>query len=369
MNNAQTLRCWLALYLIPGIGPRFFHDCLARGDSPEQLFTRSSTELQAAGYALPLINALQQPDWPAVDRLLQWQQQAALRHIITLQAADYPALLRSLPDAPPVLFAQGNRSLLQQPQIALVGSRKPTPLGLENAAYFAKELVTRGITVTSGLALGIDTASHQGALQAGGDTIAVLGSGLACIYPKQNLKLADMLAEHGLLLSEFPPLTSPKAHYFPRRNRIISGLSLGVLVIEATLRSGSLITARLAAEQGREVFAIPGSIHNPQSKGCHALIHQGAKLVETVEDILQEISSLLAVPQPNSLPSQSVSHPLCTTDQALLACIDDTTTTMDTVIQRSGMHIADITTALLRLELQGYVVAALTGYYRVRAGF
>ncbi len=232
------------------------------------------------------------------------------RHLITLHDARYPTLLREIDDAPPMLFIQGDPTILNLPQIAIVGSRNPSASGRQTATDFAHFLASAGLAITSGLADGIDGAAHQGALETKNSTLAVTGTGLDRVYPAKHRELAHRIAEQGALISELPPGTPPIPANFPRRNRIISGLSLGTLVVEAAQKSGSLITARLATEQGREVFAIPGSIHNPLARGCHALIRQGAKLVETAGDILEELAPLLGTAyQPNTpIPKPDRAH-------------------------------------------------------------
>ncbi|MFN7096767.1 MAG: DNA-processing protein DprA [Gammaproteobacteria bacterium] len=289
--------------------------------------------------------------------------------IIRLKDAAYPALLKEIQDPPAILYALGNLDLLQTPQIAMVGTRKPTINGRETAKQFAAYLAKAGFTITSGLALGIDGASHEGALQAGGNTIAVLGNGFDHIYPKTHQQLYANIARHGLLLSEFEPSVGPRAENFPKRNRIISGLSLATLVVEAAVKSGSLITAHLASDQGREVFAIPGSIHNPQARGCHALIKNGAKLIETVDDVLIELRALLQFQL--DLP------PLPATDEKLLVSrldkklsnmlkyVDYVPTSINHIIEHSGESHDTIFAALIQLELAGYVISTAAGYTRV----
>jgi len=305
---------------------------------------------------------VQQPNWSAAEKDLAWSK-ASDCHLVIQSDEDYPILLRELSDAPVVLYVQGDVEQLAQPQLAMVGSRNPTTNGKETAERFAHSLAHAGLVITSGLALGIDAASHKGALAALGKTVAVIGSGLQHIYPSSNLSLAKDIRLHGALVSEFPPETVPKPQYFPRRNRIISGLSLGVLVVEAALRSGSLITARFASEQGREVFAIPGSIHNPLARGCHQLLRLGAKLVEVVEDVLEELGSLqqvLSCHQPVKLPAADLPASL----REILLHIDYSTTPMDTIIMRSGLTASAVSSMLLSLELRGMVQIVPGGYAR-----
>ncbi len=353
MDQREILRHQLALLLIPGIGPVQFRELLERAGDIAALF--------ASPPPCKFQNALRHPDWAAVDHCLAWVEQEGC----TLLAEDnplYPEPLRQLHDAPPLLFARGDISVLQNPQLAMVGSRNPTVVGRETAREFARTLAASGMTITSGLAMGIDAASHQGALDGGGQTIAVFGTGLDRVYPAKNRELAHTIVEQGgLLLSEYPPGTEPKPANFPRRNRIISGLSLGTLVVEAALRSGSLITARFAAEQGREVFAIPGSIHNPLARGCHQLIRQGAKLVESAQDILEELA-----PQLRTLLAETESKPSLVVEEKehniLLECMGDGTSNVDQLVQRSGLTADAVSSMLLLLELQGHVVSTAGGY-------
>jgi DNA processing protein len=279
-------------------------------------------------------------------------------------------MLRGIADAPLALFVKGEAKLLGEPQLAVVGSRNPSPGGAENAFEFAAFLSRCGLLITSGLALGIDGQAHRGALQQGSPTIAVCGTGLDIVYPAAHTELATQIAQRGALVSEFFPGTPPQRANFPRRNRLISGLALGVLVVEATLRSGSLITARLAAEQGREVFAIPGSIHNPMARGCHRLIRDGAKLVESGEDVLTELGPLLGslidqtASQPESGGSRDLSDRTLTKEYAelLQACGGDPVS-VDQLAERTKLTTAEVSSMLLILELQGYVASGAGGRY------
>ncbi|HLB57464.1 MAG TPA: DNA-processing protein DprA, partial [Gammaproteobacteria bacterium] len=282
---------WVAATRLSGVGPLTLRRWLDLFGDIKILFSISAVELKKAGLSEKQLHALKNVDWRNVESDLRWSEKNRCE-IISLVDPRYPRLLREIPDAPSLLYVRGDVNLLSQSQLAIVGSRNPTAVGNQMAEDFAYSLTKAGLVVTSGLALGIDAASHRGALRATGKTIAVFGTGLKHIYPRSHRSLAEDIAEQGALVSEFPPDESPKAKNFPRRNRIISGLSIGVLVVEAVLRSGSLITARYAVEQGRDVFAIPGSIHNPLARGCHALIRQGAKLVETAEDIVEELDAL-----------------------------------------------------------------------------
>jgi DNA processing protein len=274
-------------------------------------------------------------------------------------------LLREIPTPPPVLFVRGDPALLSRPQLAIVGTRNPTASGRRTAREFAAHLAGAGLVITSGLALGIDAEAHRGALEQGW-TVAVMGTGPDRLYPARHRELARQIAEQGALVSELPPGTPPNAENFPRRNRVISGLSLGTLVVEAATQSGSLISARLAGEQGREVFAIPGSIHNPMARGCHALIRQGAKLVETGADILEELGPLAAtVTTPDPHPRDIPTSPAVSPDPehaALLALLGESPTAIDTLVERSGLTAEAVSSMLLIMELQGYVASA-GGFY------
>lgn len=302
------------------------------------------------------------------DRDLEW---LAINEValLTPEDSDYPSLLKRIHQVPPLLFVRGNRHNLALPQLAIVGSRNPSPSGTTNAFDFARQLCRIGFAVTSGLALGVDGAAHQGALAAGGQTIAVMGTGIDTLYPSRHRGLVTrLLAEGGTLVSEFPLGTPPNPDHFPRRNRIISGMSLGVLVVEAAIRSGSLITARYAMQQGREVFAIPGSIHNPMSRGCHALLREGATLVEQVRDLREPLQGLLALKwaeaQPQSEAPAKPSIKLDEEEQLLWDSIGFETTSLDTLLERSGLEAGRSLSILMRLELKGLVQQTPGGYAR-----
>ena len=294
---------------------------------------------------------------------LRWIDASGARLILCTETA-YPPMLAQTTGGPAVLFVLGSVEVLGSPQLAMVGARKPTAAGRKNARDFAAALVRAGLTITSGLAMGVDAASHEGALLADGTTVAVCGTGLDTVYPTENAGLANRIRERGTLVSEFPPRTAPLARNFPRRNRIISGLSHGTLVVEATQRSGSLITARLAAEQGREVFAIPGSIHSPLSRGCHKLIREGAKLVEEPLDVVSE----LQIPLLSQRVSQPVSNakgfpPLDKGYEMLLDALGFEPATLDVLVARTGLPGAALASMLLILELEGHVAALPGGRY------
>jgi DNA processing protein len=328
--------------------------------SPEQVFSESPAGLLALGLSKTIVNALQKPDWSRVAQDLTWLEQSHC-HVITINQALYPERLKQIADPPPLLFVRGNPHLLQSPQIALVGSRNPSKQGEQTAFEFAKNLSHYGLVITSGLALGIDAASHRGALAANGLTIAVTGTGLDRVYPGKHKELATEIVQTGAMLSEFPPTTLAKANHFPRRNRIISGLCQGLLVVEAAKESGSLITARFALEQNREVFAIPGSIHNPLARGCNALIREGAKLVETTQDILEELNYTFQQ-DAQDLPVAAQST-LDLEQQTLLNLVQFSPTSIDTLVELTGQSTDILIAGLLILELQGYLEATAGGCY------
>ena len=364
--NPDALRCWLALQRVAGLSATALDALFQHFDSVQAVFSASRSALQAVltGDQVPVVDAiLRGPITSALAPTLAWLEQAN-HHVITFRDQNYPLLLREIARPPVVLFVVGDHQQLVTPQLAIVGSRNPTPSGLENAASFARALCHSGLTVTSGLALGIDGAAHEGALEAGGRTIAVLGSGVDQVYPSRHAKLATRIIENGALVSEFELGTAPKAGNFPRRNRIISGLSLGTLVVEAAIRSGSLITARCAAEQGREVFAVPGSIHAPQARGCHSLIRQGAKLVETAQDVIEEIGALTPLTrQPVSERQGQHSKIRDPKMEELLNHLGYDPATIDTLVERRGMTADCISSMLLEMEVLGMVEARPGGTY------
>jgi DNA processing protein len=319
--------------------------------------------LAALGLTIRAAGLLARPDAAAIDADLRWLDAKQARLMAATDPA-YPSLLRESPDAPAVLYLLGDPGALGGPQIAMVGSRNPTVGGRDTARRFAAWFSQAGLGITSGLALGIDTACHEGALQAGGPTVAVLGCGLDICYPRENRKLFDRIREQGALVSEFPPGTEPRAALFPQRNRIIAGLGSGTVVVEAASRSGSLITARLAGVAGRDVFAIPGSIHNEMARGCHELIRQGAKLVERPEDVLSELKiSLSAQLLANSPPGPSGGPVLDKEYKILLDALAFEPASVDTLIERTGLNSESIASMLLVLELDGHVAPHPGGRY------
>ena len=365
----DELRDWLALYTIPQCGAATVLQLLKVFSTPETLLSASCATLRNAGAAESLVQRFKKVDWKRVDACLHWCKQTG-RDILHWHDPRYPRLLKEISSPPLVLFVTGNAAILQQHQLAIVGARQPTASGLETAYTLANELSNYGFVITSGLARGIDGASHQGCLPSIGKTIAVLGSGLDKIYPACHQRLARQIVEKGgALVSEFFPDSPPQAEHFPRRNRIISGLSLGVIVVEAALRSGSLITARYALEQGREVFAVPGSIRNSLSQGCHALLKEGATLIESSHDILLELSFL---PLPvdaitrglASANRPNLKHRLDSEDIKLVECLGFETTAIDTLVMRTGLTASRLLARLALLELQGYISAVPGGYAR-----
>lgn len=367
----MSLESWLRLWRVPGIGAVSFKKLLDAFGSAEDALSAGDAQWRDAGLNGRQITARDQDRHPDISPDLDWLQQPG-NDLITLDDTRYPSLLATIPDPPPLLFTHGDCSLLQHPQLAVVGSRHPTNSGQQTARAFSAHLAAAGLGITSGLALGIDSAAHEGALKANGITLAVAGTGLDRIYPARNRELAHKIGAQGLLISEFPIGTIASPGNFPRRNRIISGLSLGTLVVEAAIKSGSLITARVANEQGREVFAIPGSIHNPLARGCHRLIRQGAKLVETADDILEELAPLLAtmVPQATGEGNDRAKENADEMDPEqlkLLQCVDFDPTPVDIIIARSGLTAETVSSMLLIMELNNLVAAEAGGYY-VRVG-
>ena len=365
------LRSWLILARTPGLHAGTLTPLLERFGSVAALLSSSRTGLQVAGLRQAAIDWLQSPDGQLLDLDEKWLESPA-HAFISWGSQHYPSLLGQVIDAPVGLFVSGNVEVLQSPQLAIVGSRNPTRAGAETARCFASHLSLAGLTITSGLAVGIDAASHRGALDAQGQTIAVCGTGLDQLYPASHGQLAEDIVARGALVSEFPCGTPPLKQHFPRRNRLISGLSLGTLVVEAAPKSGSLITARLAAEQGREVFAIPGSIHNPLARGCHQLIREGAKLVESADDIFPELGFLtatlaaqpVAVSMHKCTDSSRVSAGVLDKDlKILLDALGFDPASVDLLVQRTGLEVGEVASMLLILELDGRIESFPGGLY------
>ncbi|WP_087719980.1 DNA-processing protein DprA [Salinicola salarius] len=386
---SPELRDWLALDALPGLGPARLAPLLRRWREGDDLhWPQGWLAALPANLAQPLRLWLDHPArsplTPAVDAALEWERADARHHLLHPGHPAWPDLLTQLPDPPTVLWAKGDLEVLNRPAMAVVGTRRPTREGQDNATRFARDLVAKGFCIASGMALGIDGAAQRAALQAGGATIGVLGCGVDVIYPPRHASLyRELLAGQGLLLSEHPPTTRAHPRFFPRRNRLITGLSQGVLVVEAAEKSGSLVSARLALEQDREVFAIPGSIHNPQSTGCLRLIRQGeAALVRHVDDILDDLaawqvpvsgvlptahaeSSQFSPSSPRiaanpSLPGVASAAP----DSPLLAALSDAPTPVDLLVELTGQSVADIQLGLLELELDGWAAQTSGGWVR-----
>ncbi len=375
-GTENSLESWLTLLHTAGIGPTTFHTLIENFGSAEAALNASRNQLSSlVGNTIKIDtidtlchqqkNSQQKPD---IKADLNWLAEKD-HHIITSLDENYPIQLKDLPDAPPILYVRGDPDYLLQPQLAIVGTRNPTATGRNTAKDFAQHLSNVGITITSGLASGIDGASHEGALHGIAGTLAVVAHGLDIVYPAQHQKLAQKISENGAIVSEMPIGTQPRRGLFPRRNRLISAFSLGTLIVEAAQKSGSLITARYALEQNREVFAIPGSIHNPMARGCHQLIRQGAKLVESADDILEELH----------LPTKKTPYPIKTDTnihenpknphqaldpdhQKLLKCLAYESASIDELVISSNFSAAEIASMLLILELEG-IVTCQSGRY------
>jgi len=360
-------RDWLALLNAPRIGSCTFIRLLEHFGSAGAVLSAPSERLAQLGLKPETVAALRSPDGEAIERILRWAEQPDA-HLLTLADPRYPRALAEIPDAPPVLYVRGDPAILSEPQIAIVGSRNPTPGGQEITAEFARQLAAYGLVITSGLAVGVDGAAHAAALERG-RSIAVLGTGPDLVYPASHRDLARRIVERGAMVSELPPGQGPLARNFPRRNRIISGLSLGVLVTEAALKSGSLITARTALEQGREVFAVPGSIRNPSVRGCHALIREGARLVERADEILAELApqlrSLLtaSTEEDSATMRPTIGSTLDAAHRCLLDAMGHDPVTPDQLIERTGLAIDRISSMLLLMELNGHVSSTHGGRY------
>ena len=360
MTQDAALRHWLRLTLIPGVGGEVRRQLLKVFGLPEAVFAVGAGSLRAAVGATVTEKLLGHDCQAAIDAAIAWASQPG-NHIVTLADAAYPQSLLDAADPPVLIYAKGRLDLLNRPAIAIVGSRNATKQGEATAEHFAATLAAAGLTIVSGLALGIDAAAHRGALPGRGSTIAVIGTGIDRIYPSRNEDLTRQIAEKGVVVSEFPLGTPAVAANFPRRNRLIAGLARGCLVVEAAERSGSLITARLAAEGGLEVFAIPGSIHSPLSKGCHKLIKQGAKLVESAEDVLEELRWEAAVA---AAPTATAAVPADPEAAQLLAAMGYDPCNLDVLVTRTGLTADRLLAMLLPLELDGHVAQLPGGRYQ-----
>jgi len=358
-NAAQDIADWLRLTEIRGIGAAAVRHLLGAFGLPAHIFSASAAALEQVVAPTLARSLLAPPDaalQALIERTVAWAAQAG-NTFLTLADRRYPPQLLNIADPPALLYVKGRLELLAAVQLGMVGSRDATAQGIANALHFASTLSRAGLTICSGLAQGIDAAAHDGALQGAGSTVAVIGTGADVVYPARNRSLAHRIAEAGALVSEFPLGTAPLAHHFPRRNRIIAGLSRGILVVEAAAQSGSLITARLAGEQGRDVYAIPGSIHAPLSRGSHRLIRQGAILVETPEDILEEMQFC----QPHRTGAQENLPLEC---DALLQAIGHDPTGFDALVQRSGLQARQLAGRLLELELAELIIRLPGDHYQ-----
>lgn len=344
--SPAELEARLRLHMLPELGPKRFQVLIEAFGCASKAISAPASAWRSLGLPAISADARRSPQIrDGASEALAWLDLPA-QHLLMWDQPEYPALLAQIDDAPPLLFVAGDPSILEKPQLAVVGSRRASRPGMDTAAAFSRSLASAGFVITSGLALGIDGAAHQAALDVGGHTIGVLGTGLENFYPQRHRKLAAaMVAQGSAVVSEFPLDTGPQASNFPRRNRIISGLSLGVLVVEASMASGSLITARMAAEQGREVYAIPGSIHHPGAKGCHQLIRDGAVLVETIEHILEGLRGWQALSRPAPVP---IIHPL-------VALLHAAPHSSEALAIASGRPLSDVLATLTELELEGQV--------------
>lgn len=368
MSASSNVASWVRLQQVPGVGHETARRLLGAFGLPDQIFSSSFSALQkvvSERIALALTTAIDEKTQAQIEHTIAWVAQPG-NHLMTLADEDYPHTLLNIPDPPIMLYLKGRRELLHHRAIAVVGSRNATAQGVANAERFSETLSRAGFTIISGMALGIDTAAHQGGLRGslhdGGSTIAVIGTGADTVYPARNRALAHQIAEVGCIVSEYPLGTPPLPANFPRRNRIISGLAQGVLVVEAAAQSGSLITARMAAEQGREVFAIPGSIHSPLSKGCHQLIKQGAKLVESAQDILEELGQMpIASAAASSTTTSTVADP---NSSVLLSAMGFDPVDANTLAARCDIDAADLSAQLLILEMDGLVEMLPGAIYR-----
>lgn len=371
---------WLKLVLAPDLGPGMLGGLEIQPDDFPRLPEWSDRDLERAGLQRDFIRAIKHPDPARLDAAERWLDHPS-HHLVSRNDEYYPPLLRRIPDAPLALFVNGSPEWFLRPQIAIVGSRNATPGGLSIAREFAEDLSRAGLVITSGLALGVDGVAHRATMDAGGITLAVGGTGPDQVYPARHRDLARRIVDNGAVISSFAPGVGPRAGHFPARNRIISGMSTGVLVIEAGIRSGSLITARLAGEQGREVFAVPGSIRNPMARGCHRLIRQGARLVESPDEIVDELRPLIAelagelrgLLSPRAAPGAESdgsdgtgavdSGPADPKVEALLAAVGYDPTSVDEIMARTELTTQAVSSMLLELELQGRVAAHGAGRY------
>lgn len=367
-KNWDQLEPWLRLFHIPGLGLKRFQLLLEHVGSPDQILNRSLKALLDVVPKTLAVRIAACRHSSSIRESLALTQKWLVEpnhHIICLDCPSYPASLATIADPPPLLFIKGSPEHLLSPQIAIVGTRSPTPQGKNHAFRLAKSLAESGLTVTSGLALGIDGEAHRGAIAGHGVTIAVVATGLDSVYPSSHKKLAESVVDNGVLVSEFPLGTPPRPGHFPRRNRIISGLSHGVLVVEANTKSGSLITARFANEQGREVFAMPGPVNNPCTRGCHSLIRAGATLVEEVEHILQELTGPLGCWKPVQQSADDVDTQTSKIEKQVLNAMGFEVCHADEMVLRTRLSSQIVAGLLLELELNGKIVTVPGGFMRV----
>lgn len=382
METAHA-EAWVRIARVPGLSGRRLLEILPAVGGPEALCAAPAGELRQMGFEAPQIDALLRPDPEKSARDRAWLAQDD-HHVIGVTDPDYPALLQQISGPPAVLWVRGDPGALWQPQVAIVGSRNPTAGGRDHALDFARSLAADGWCITSGLAAGIDVTAHRGALEAGGCTVAVLGTGPDTIYPARNAEVAEAIVTSGALVTELPPGAPARRRHFPSRNRIIAGLSLGVLVVEAALNSGSLITARLAADQGREVFALPGSLHNPMVRGCHRLIKQGARLAESTQDVTEALAPVageLARALQRRIAAEGAEEPRtgtavtpdaeCLQDEdyaRLWSALGHDPVSQDRLAERTGLGVREISSMLLMLELRGLVATVAGGRVVRRSG-
>lgn len=356
-------RNYIALTTLKGLSSKHLALTLERFAPIEDLFNLTYAQKIELGIPAPLVDTFNTIDWKNVDDICDWEQRGSHHHLLTLIDPSYPSILKEITDPPPLLYAKGNLDALKPSALAVIGSRRASIHGLSNAYNFSKDLARKGLTIISGLADGIDSKAHQGALEAQGLTIAVMGTGIDNVYPYRNTSLAKSIENTGLLLTEFPLGAAPKPYHFPRRNRIISGLSLGVIVIEASLKSGSLITARLGLEQGREIFALPSSLDNPTAKGCHYLIKEGAKLIENINDIIEEFPDQLSLRHRST--EEKLTKKLELKTNSLVKFVGYELTPINTIMLSSGLSPQIVNSQLVDLELKGLIKSALGGYMRL----
>ena len=375
MSDNDELLAWLTLLRAPGLGGAGLRVLLQRAGTARAICRDPRSLRASAGLDQTALEWMADPDTARLDADLAWLAQPGHR-LLRCDEADFPPQLETIPQPPAALFVAGDPAALLGPQVAIVGARSATAQGLANARDFARTLSHAGLTVTSGMADGIDGAAHAAALEAGGQTVAVVGTGPDLVYPRKHRDLAARIVERGAIVSEFPPGTEARPDHFPRRNRLIAGLALGTLVVEAGLQSGSLITARLAVEAGREVFALPGSIHNPLAKGCHRLLRDGARLVETAAEVIEALvpaaqaqgaglrARLETVGTPEAPQSSSDDHGQDPDYVSLLAALGDVPTSLDELAERTRLAPAALSSMLLLLELEGAVGPAVNGRWQ-----